>query len=312
MPPYPATGMGASLHLSPTVMADSYTTFRNSPREYAFKDTTRLMPSADNPKEYTFRDDSRFMPNATGYFKDTTRIIPPAAEEEDDVDPFSDEAYAAADAAEAEIVARRNLRRDDSGKLRSLVIKKAAPEMGYESLTIDDEYSEPVVERQRNREPISFENAVNQRYGELRLDDSTNMDGYTRQKLVDGLNRTRDLVRKAGEMSDVPRDQMVDAKDLLFGSAAASDARRQRMAEEMSDVPSGQMANAEDILRGSADTAEARNQRLNDFKKIMGSSFNPKSSADAQKMDVLLQFKQQYPDLSTNALALKIYRSGAL
>jgi hypothetical protein len=269
--------------------------------------------------------------------------MPTAAEE--DEDPFSEAEYAAADAAEAEIVARRKLRRDDSEKLKSLVKKKATPDMGYERLTIDDEYPEPVVERQTNREPIKYEDAVNQRLEELRLDDSTNMDNSTREKLVKGLNRTRDLVRKAGEMSDVPRDQMVDAEDLLFGSAAASDARRQRMASEMSDVPSGQMANAEDmlmgaaavsdarrqrmaeemssvpsgqmanaedILRGSADTAESRDQRLNEFKKIMGSSFNPKSSVDARKMDVLLQFKQQYPELSTNALALKIYRSGAL
>ena len=268
------------------------------------------MPSADNPKEYTFRDDSRFMPNATGYFKDTTRIIPPAADEEDDVDPFSDEAYAAADAAEAEIVARRNLRRDDSGKLRSLVKKKATPEMDYEPLTIDDEYSEPVVERQRNREPISFENSVNQKVEQLRMNDSPypNMD----QARSLGAMQSAKRQRMAEEMSDVPSGQMANAEDMLMGAAAVSDARRQRMAEEMSDVPSGQMANAEDMLMGAADTAEARNQRLNDFKKIMGSSFNPKSSADAQKMDVLLQFKQQYPELSTNALALKIYRSNAL
>lgn len=301
------------------------------------------MPSADNPKEYTFRDNTRFMPNATGYFKDTTRVMPPASEEEED--PFSEAEYAAADAAEAEIVARRKLRRDDSEKLKSLVKKKATPEMDYERLTIDDEYSEPVVERQTSREPINYADAVDQRLEELRLDDSTNMDNSTREKLVKGLNRTRDLVRKAEEMSDAPRGQMANAEDLLFGSAAASDARRQRMASEMSDVPSGQMANAEDmlmgaaavsdarrqrmaeemssvpsgqmanaedILRGSADTAESRDQRLNEFKKIMGSSFNPKSSADAQKMDVLLQFRQQYPELSTNALALKIYRSNAL
>jgi hypothetical protein len=164
------------------------------------------------------------------------------------------------------------------------------------------------------REPINYSDAVDQRLEELMVSDVPSGQMANAQDMLMGAAAASDARRKrtAEEMSDVPSGQMANAEDMLMGAAAVSDARRQRMAEEMSSVPSGQMANAEDILRGSADTAESRDQRLNEFKKIMGSSFNPKSSADAQKMDVLLQFKQQYPELSTNALALKIYRSGAL
>jgi len=231
------------------------------------------MPSADNPKEYTFRDDSRFMPNATGYFKDTTRVMPTADEE--DEDPFSEAEYAAADAAEAEIVARRNLRRDDSEKLKALVKKKATPDMGYERLSIDDEYSEPLVERQTNREPINYEDAVDQRLEELTVNDSPypNMD-------------------QARSFGAIQSAKKLRAED----EYKAAEARRQMEVEEGNEeAPSYNP----DELTG-------------DFRKIMGSSFDPKSSVDAQKMDVLLQFKQQYPELSTNALALKIYRSGAL
>jgi hypothetical protein len=164
------------------------------------------------------------------------------------------------------------------------------------------------------REPISYSDAVDQRLEELMVSDVPRGSMMNAQDMLMGAAAASDARRKrtAEEMSDVPSGQMANAEDMLMGAAAVSDARRQRMAEEMSSVPSGQMANAEDMLMGAADTAESRDQRLNEFKKIMGSSFNPKSSVDARKMDVLLQFKQQYPELSTNALALKIYRSGAL
>ena len=49
-----------------------------------------------------------------------------------------------------------------------------------------------------------------------------------------------------------------------------------------------------------------------DFRKIMGSDFDPNSSVDFDKMKTLADLKRQNPELSTNALALKIYRSGAL
>lgn len=44
------------------------------------------------------------------------------------------------------------------------------------------------------------------------------------------------------------------------------------------------------------------------FKLIMGSSFDPKSSMDKGKMEILKAAKAKYPDLSDTQLALKIYR----
>tara|TARA_S200002703_G_scaffold160016_1_gene176072 strand:- start:5969 stop:6418 length:450 start_codon:yes stop_codon:yes gene_type:complete len=44
------------------------------------------------------------------------------------------------------------------------------------------------------------------------------------------------------------------------------------------------------------------------FEMIMGASFNPESSEDVGKMEVLKKAKSENPDLSDSQLALKIYK----
>ena len=58
--------------------------------------------------------------------------------------------------------------------------------------------------------------------------------------------------------------------------------------------------------------AQWRETLKKDFVKIMGSEYDPNSSMDFDKMKLLADTKRENPTLSTNALALKLYRSGRL
>jgi len=55
-----------------------------------------------------------------------------------------------------------------------------------------------------------------------------------------------------------------------------------------------------------SELSEEESGRL--FKMIMGSSFDPVSSTDKDKMEILKKAKAENPDLSDNQLALKIYK----
>jgi hypothetical protein len=61
-----------------------------------------------------------------------------------------------------------------------------------------------------------------------------------------------------------------------------------------------------------AEMAQWKAGLMEDFKKIIGSSYDANSSMDMRKMKILADMKRDNPGLSTNALALKIYRSGLL
>ena len=54
--------------------------------------------------------------------------------------------------------------------------------------------------------------------------------------------------------------------------------------------------------------SQLRDEAVGLFPKIMGSSFDPNSSMDRGKLEIIMRVKKQHPELSDTQLALKIYR----
>jgi len=237
MPPYPATGMGASLHLSPTIrspiiMSNYFGTPRDARENYVFKDNSRLMPSM--------------------------------------VDPFSEETYTTSDSEQvsrgANMPKRMRATSDSDDGDDYVLLDQDAPRAD-EGLVLDDEYSEPVEEIQ----------------GDSNLLMGSTIPG----NLLDAVEQRLDENLR---FSDSPRESPTDEESL--SSAEVEPANEEAPTEEA--------------------MAEWRDGLMSDFQKIMGSSYDPNSSMDFDKMKLLADFKRANPTLSTNALALKIYRSGAL
>jgi len=255
-------------------------------------------------------------------FKDNSRLMPPT------FDPFSEEAYAASDEAEDMILARRKnnqeeprryvppidaeaklfLRQqkefdesiardkdemaagsesDDADDDDDYVLLDQDAPLANESLVLDDEYPEPVEDIQG---------------------DSDLLMGSTIQgNLVDTVEqRLAERLR----INDSPRESTTDEESLSSAEAEPTPASSRRRRLLRRKVASS--AEAEPTPVNDEAMAKWRETLTADFKKIMGSSYDPNSSMDREKMTVLADFKRENPNLSTNALALKIYRSGVL
>ena len=96
---------------------------------------------------------------------------------------------------------------------------------------------------------------------------------------------------------------------------ADADAARMREGEEAFAAESdrqraSQMTEARRAMDEGADEQgpDLQNEAMALFPKIMGSSFDPKSSMDRGKLEIIVKAKRENPDLSPNQLALKIYR----
>ena len=99
--------------------------------------------------------------------------------------------------------------------------------------------------------------------------------------------------------SDVPTTETEDIEI----SDEAADQVAAIMGEEPMPIPGPEpMLRAEPV----PEMDEKESGRL--FKMIMGSSFDPVSSMDKGKMEILKKAKTENPDLTDNQLALKIYR----
>lgn len=61
--------------------------------------------------------------------------------------------------------------------------------------------------------------------------------------------------------------------------------------------------------RATEQGQDLQEEAMSLFPKIMGSSFNPKSSMDKGKLEVIMKAKRENPDLSPNQLALTIYKN---
>lgn len=114
----------------------------------------------------------------------------------------------------------------------------------------------------------------------------------------------------AGQQGDLTAD-LVDS----FGQGGLEDGLEGALAggadqEEPLIIDDSQFEEPEEVDIDVSETApemdEKESGRL--FKMIMGSSFDPVSSMDKGKMDILKKAKAENPDLSDNQLALKIYR----
>jgi cell division septation protein DedD len=104
-----------------------------------------------------------------------------------------------------------------------------------------------------------------------------------------------------------PKDPntFLDAVNQQFEELRIDDSPQEEVTPEAPTSAEVEPANEEDM-------AQWRETLKNDFVKVMGSSYDPNSSMDFKKMKLLADTKRANPELSTNALALKIYRSGAL
>ena len=101
-----------------------------------------------------------------------------------------------------------------------------------------------------------------------------------------------------------PRDVAMSQEPESFVEAV--DERVASASDEKPKAPaSAEPANEEAL-------AQWRETLKKDFVKIMGSEYDPNSSMDFDKMKLLADTKRENPTLSTNALALKLYRSGRL
>jgi hypothetical protein len=100
-------------------------------------------------------------------------------------------------------------------------------------------------------------------------------------------------------------DTFLDAVDQQFGELRIDDSSQEETTPKAPPSDEVEPANEEEM-------AQWRETLKNDFVKVMGSSYDPNSSEDFKKMKLLADTKRANPELSTNALALKIYRSGAL
>jgi hypothetical protein len=227
-------------------------------------------------------------------FKDDSRLMPPT------FDPFSDEAYAASDDEEDMILARD----------RDEIAANSNPELTGLKMNRD---SMEVTARKSKKEP---------RYPSYPSNDSGDMVSVEKQK--EGSEepdfytpRDLALTEEGSEEPDfyTPRDLALTGSFLDNVEEKVADIEGDNteeppaMEEDMEVAPS---AEAEPTPENEEAMAQWRETLTADFKKIMGSSYDPNSSMDREKMKVLADFKRDNPNLSTNALALKIYRSGVL
>ena len=93
----------------------------------------------------------------------------------------------------------------------------------------------------------------------------------------------------------------------FLGDIKVSDKAKSQAAAMMGEEPTPE-ADPEPMLRAEPvpELSEEESGRL--FKMIMGSSFDPMSSMDKGKMEILKKAKAENPDLSDSQLALKIYK----
>ena len=99
------------------------------------------------------------------------------------------------------------------------------------------------------------------------------------------------------ELADADAARMREGEE-----AFAAESDRQRRASQM---PEERRAMNERAAEQGQDLQE---EAMSLFPKIMGSSFDPNSSMDKGKLEIIMKARADFPDLSPNQLALKIYK----
>lgn len=176
-------------------------------------------------------------------------------------------------------------------------------EVSDEGLAINDRFQRTMA-KPKVREPMSMTDAVEQRFEELRVDDYPEVTSEKRRQSAPFVEKRRQAIE-----DDVDPRYMATAADLLFNARRTPAEPVEKPTPKTAERTSPKVVEP-DNNEGDLDFPMEVLEK--DFRKIMGGSFNPKSSVDQKKMTLLYEFKQAYPELSTNALALKIYRSGRL
>jgi len=230
-------------------------------------------------------------------FKDDSRLMPPT------FDPFSEEAYAASDDEEDMILARRKNNQEEP--------RRYVPPIDAEA---------KLVLRQQKEFDESIARDKDEMAAGSESDDADDDYDYVL------LDQDAPLANESLVLDDEypePVEDIQGDSDLLMGSTIQGnlvDTVEQRLAEglRINDSPRESTTDEESLSSAEAEPADEeamarwKETLTADFKKIMGSSYDPNSSMDREKMKVLADFKRGNPNLSTNALALKIYRSGVL
>jgi hypothetical protein len=337
--------MGASLHLSPTIRRTTvmsyFGTSRDAGKSIVFKDTSRLMPPASG-KKTVLKDNSRLMPPTFDPFSDEAYA---ASDEAEDMilarrknNQEEPRMYVPPTGAEAKLVARQQKEFDESiardkdemaaGSESEQVSRGANMPKRMRAASESEQVSRGANMPKRMRAASESEQVSRGANMPKRMRAASESDDADDDYDYVLLDQDAPLANESLDLDDEypePVEDIQGDSDLLTGSTIQGnlvDAVEQRLAEELriNDSPRESTTDEESLSSVEAEPtpvtdeamAKLRETLTADFKKIMGSSYDPNSSVDRNKMKVLADFKRKNPNLSTNALALKIYRSGVL
>jgi hypothetical protein len=296
-------------------MSKYFGTPRDAGKSIVFKDTSRLMPPTFDPfseEAYAASDDEEDMILARrkSNQEEPRRYVPPTGAEAKLVSRQQKEFDESIARDRDEIAANSNPELTGLKMNRNsmeVTARKSKKEPRYPSYPSNDSGDMVSVEKQKegSEEPDFY----TPRDLALTEEGSEEPDFYTPRDLA--------LTEEGSEEPDfyTPRDLVLTGSFLDNVEEKVADIEGDNteeppaMEEDMEVAPS---AEAEPTPENEEAMAQWRETLTADFKKIMGSSYDPNSSMDREKMKVLADFKRGNPNLSTNALALKIYRSGVL
>jgi hypothetical protein len=216
-------------------------------------------------------------------FKDNSRLMPSM------VDPFSEETYTTSDSEQVSRGANMPKRMRATSDSEQVSRGANMPKRMRATSDSDDGDDYVLLDQDAPRadEGLVLDDEYSEPVEEIQGDSNLLMGSTIPGNLLDAVEQRLDENLR---FSDSPRESPTDEESL--SSAEVEPANEEAPTEEA--------------------MAEWRDGLMSDFQKIMGSSYDPNSSMDIAKMKILADFKRANPNLSTNALALKIYRSGAL
>lgn len=169
-------------------------------------------------------------------------------------------------------------------------------------------------------------NRASNREGIFGIRDDADEDGLSLQEVVEKRVEEQNTIAASDdnqlqrELDGINPEAMQAAREDRDRASQKSDERKERndraYRTRMDREADQELADAEDQMLTRSLSAESAAEQGPDlqkeamalFPKIMGSSFDPNSSMDRGKLEILMQAKRDYPDLSPNQLALKIYR----